>query len=169
MMLKVKRILFICAVSLLFYACGDRQGALNQKLKSAISQYMESSVEGFKMDSIKILGIDSLTDLQYTYFNKVIYQNQKEQLEQNYILYITPANEQEWDEQERINLQLEKIKSKIMQCDSILLDSRTDTVKFQYFFVSTQLFGKNKKAQSEVYEIGFPIDRQFKVREVEME
>ena len=151
------------------YGCKDKREVLNQKLKIAITQYMESAVEGFKVDSIKILGIDSLTDIQYVYFNKVIYQNFEEQLEQNYILYISPITEQEWDEQERISLQLEKIKNKIMQCDSILLDPRTDTVKFQYFFVATHVFGRNKNAQSEVHEIGFPIDKKFKVSELEWE
>ena len=162
-------VIAMIAILLCFYACKDKKEVLNQKLKDTITHYMESSVEGFKVDSIKIVGIDSLTDIQYAYFHKVIFQNFEEQLEQNYILYVTPITEQEWDEQERIRLQLEKIKSKIMQCDSILLDPDTDTVKFQYFFVATQVFGKNKNAQSEVHEIGFPIDKKFKVMEMELE
>jgi hypothetical protein len=167
--MKQKAILIILGTLFCLHACQDKKEVLNQKLKKTITQYMESSVEGFKVGSIRILGIDSLTDLQYAYFNKIVYQNYEEQLEQNYILYITPMTEQEWDEQERVSLQLERIKNQIIRCDSILLDPRTDTVKFQYFFVVTNIFGKNKNAESEEHEIGFPIDRKFKVRELDME
>jgi len=167
--MKRKAIFIICSALFCLHACKDKKEVLNQKLKTAIIQYMESVVEGFKVDSIKILAIDSLTDMQYVYLNKVVYQNYEEQLEQNYILYITPTTEQEWDEQERVSLQLEKIKNKIMYCDSILLDPRTDTVKFQYFFVATHLFGKNKNAQPEEHEIGFPIDKKFNVKELDLQ
>ena len=167
--MKQKVIFIICSLLFCFYACKDKTTVLNQKLKTTITRYMESSVEGFKVDSIKILGIDSLTDMQYAYLNKVVYQNYEEQLEQSYILYITPMTEQEWDEQERVNLQLEKVKNQIISCDSILLHPNTDTVKFQYFFVATHIFGKNKQAQSEEYEIGFPIDKKFKIKELDLE
>ena len=150
-------------------ACNDRQEALNRKLKNAITKYVETSIEGFKVDSIKILGIDSLTDLEYAYFNKIAYQNHEEMLERNYILYVTPYTDEEWDEQERISLQLENVKNQIRRCDSILLSPTTDTVKFQYFFVATHVFGKNKNAQSEVHEIGFPMDKKFKVMELDVE
>jgi len=164
--MKPKVIIIICSTLFCLHACGDKKEALNLKLKSAITHYMELSVEGFKVDSIKILGIDSLTDLQYAYFNKVVYQNYEEQLEQNYILYVTPITEQEWDEQERVQLQLEKIRNQLLRCDSILLSPSTDSVRFQYFFVATHVFGKNKNAQPETYEIGFPINKAFTVQEL---
>jgi len=164
----MRKSVFIIFAVLFFYACGDRQAVLNKKLKQAITRYMETSVAGFKVDSIQILGIDSLNIVQYAYFNKVVYQNHEEALQQNYLLYITPINEQEWDEQERIQLQLDKIKMKITHCDSILLDPHADTLHFQYFFVAAKLFGKKKNAP-QVHEIGFPIDKQFKVMELDME
>jgi hypothetical protein len=167
--MKQKVIFSICAMLLCLCACNDKQEVLNRKLKNTITRYMESSVEGFKVESIRILGIDSLTDFQYAGFNKVIFQNYEEVLEQNYILYVTPATDEEWDEQERISLQLEKIKNKIVQCDSILLSPTTDTVRFQYFFVAAKVFGKNKNAQSELHEIGFPMDKKFKVKELDVE
>ena len=166
--MKGKVILIVCGILLCFHACKDKNEVLHQKLKTTIARYMESSVEGFKVDSIKILGIDSLTDMQYAYLNKVVYQNYEEQLEQNYILYIIPQTEQEWDEQERVSSQLEKVKNQILYCDSILLHPNTDTVTFQYFFVATHLFGKNKNAQPETYEIGFPMDRKFNIRELDL-
>ena len=167
--MKQKVILIIISTLFCLHACQDKKEVLNQKLKKSITQYMESSVEGFKVDSISILGIDSLTDLQYAYFNKIVYQNSEEELEQNYMLYITPETEAERDEQESLSLQLEKIKNHIIRCDSILLDPRTDTVKFQYFFVPAYVFGRNKNAESEEYKIGFSIDRKFKVKELDME
>jgi len=163
-----QRIIFIIITLLCFCACESSKERLNRKLKNAITEYVESSIEGFKVDSIKILGIDSLTDLQYAYFNKVIFLNYEDVLEQNRLLYITPYTDEEWDEQERVSLQLENVKNQIRRCDSILLSPTTDTVKFQYFFVATHVFGKNKNAQSEVHEIGFPMDKKFKVMELDM-
>jgi len=162
-------LIIICGTLFCLHACQDKKEVLNKKLKTTIARYMESSIEEFKVDSISILSIDSLTDLQYAYFNKVVYQNYEEALEQNYILYITPMTEQEWDEQERVSLQLENIKNQIMRCDNILLDPHTDTVKFQYFFVVTNVFGKIKNTQPKSYEIGFPIDKKFNVKELDME
>ena len=166
--MKQKIIFSLCAILFCLCACNDGQEALNRKLKNAITKYMESSIEGFKVDSIKILGIDSLTDLQYAYFNKVIFLNYEDVLEQNELLYVTPYTDEEWDEQERVSLQLENVKNQIRRCDSILLSPTTDTVKFQYFFVATHVFGKNKNAQPELHEIGFPMDKKFKVMELDM-
>lgn len=167
--MKQRVFIIICSALLCLHGCGGGQEALNRKLKSTITRYMESSIEGFRVDSIRILGIDSLTDLQYAYLNKVVYQNYEEQLEQHYLLYVTPDTEEEWDEQERVQLQLQKIKDQLLRCDSILLSPGTDTVKLQYFFVATHVFGKNKHAEAEVHEVGFPISKQFKVMELNVE
>jgi len=166
--MKQKVVFIILTALLSLCACRNGKEKLNQRLKQVITQYMESSIEGFTVDSVQILGVDSLTDLQYAYFNKVALQNYEELLEQNRMLYLTPITEEEWDEQELVINQLQKIKNQLMQCDSILLDPRTDTVIFQYFFVATNVFGKNKNAQSETLFYGFPMDKSFKIKEMDV-
>jgi hypothetical protein len=153
---------FICIA----YGCENKDEKLKTKLTSVIASYMEKSIDGFKVDSISIMGIDSLTDFDFAFFQKIILKNQEEQLHRNRMLYIDPVTDEEFDKQEELQLQLQNIQHYINQCDSILLDERTDTTSLQYFFVATTVYGKNKEGKVEIQEIGFPVNKRFEVKEI---
>ncbi|MDR1458938.1 MAG: hypothetical protein LBI60_01820 [Bacteroidales bacterium] len=164
-----KRFFFVVIV-LIFIVCGckNENEKLEMKLTVAITSYMEKNIDGFKVDSISILGIDSLTDFDFAYFRKVILKNQEEQFYDNPLLYLDATTNEEFDEQERLQKQLQTVQYYIHQCDSILLDKQTDTVSLQYFFVATTIYGKDKQGKNQVHEIGFPVNKTFDIKEISM-
>jgi len=154
----------ICSV----FGCGNRSEKLNKKIEKVITSYMEENMDGFTVDSVSIMGIDSLTDLDFAYFQKIIYENRESEILANRMLYIYPDTDEEFDAQEKLQLQLKTIQNRINLCDNILLDDRTDTVSVNYLFVATKIFGKYKNGTIQIHEIGFPIDnKNFKVKEID--
>jgi hypothetical protein len=129
---------------------------------------MEKNMENFTVDSVNIMCIDSLTDLDFAYFQKIIYENREKEILANRALYIYPITDEEFDEQEKLQSQLQNVQNRIQLCDNILLDTKTDTIDIQYFFVAAKIFGKDKKGEIKTHEIGFPIDKNFAVKEIEM-
>jgi hypothetical protein len=146
------------------YGCKTEHEKLKIKLANVITSYMEQTIDGFKVDSVFIMGIDSLTDLDFAYFRKVILETQEEQLYNNPLLYT--VSDEEFDEQQKLHLQLQNIQHSIFQCDSILIDERTDTIAVQYFFVGTIVYGKDKQDKIQIQEIGFPVNKHFEVEEI---
>ena len=128
---------------------------------------MEKNMDGFTVDSVNIMGIDSLTDLEFAYFQKIIYENHESELLYNRMLYIYPITDEEYDEKEKLQSQLQGIQNRIQLCDSILLDVKTDTVAINYFFVAAKIFGKNKQGEIRLHEIGFPMDKSLTVKEID--
>jgi hypothetical protein len=165
-----QKIFFTVAVFVfVVFGCSEyKQKKLEMKLTNVITSYMEQRMDGFRVDSVSILGIDSLTDLDFAYFTKIILSNHEEQLYKNPALYIDPVSDKEFDEQEKLQLQLQQIQRHIAQCDSILLDEKTDTTALQYFFVGTTVYGKNKQGDKQRHEIGFPINKHFEVKEIDI-
>jgi hypothetical protein len=127
---------------------------------------MEQTIDGFKVDSVFIMGIDSLTDLDFAYFQKVVLETQEEHLYNNPLLYTNTVSDEEFDEQKKLQLQLQNIQHSIFRCDSILIDERTDTLSVQYLFVGTIVYGKDKQDKIQIQEIGFPVNKHFEVVEI---
>ena len=140
---------------------------MEKKLKATIVEYMQANVEGLQVDSVLILGQDSLNDMDFAYMNKIVLQNAQEEMENNYLLYIEPETPEERVNQFELNKNLEWIKAKISYWDSVMLDNGTDTVTFQYYFVTSRIYGKIGQ-MSQTYEIGFPISSDFKVQELQL-
>ena len=166
----MNRRLFLCVIALIIcvFSCDTKQEKLKTKFTKVISSYVENNMDAFKIDSISIMGIDSLTDLDFAYFQKVIFKNYESEIYANPALYFDPITDEEFDEQEKLQSQLQMIQNNIQRCDSILLDNQTDTVSVQYFFVATRIFGKDDKGNSQIREIGFPIDKKFAIREINL-
>ena len=162
-----KKILIIIIPIFFVFGCKNPHEKLKIKLTKAITSYMEENMKELCIDSVSIMGIDSLTDLDFAYFQKIVYENRESEILANRNLYIYPDTDEEFDEQEKLQSQLQAIQNYILLCDSILLDNRTDTILMQYFFVATKIFGKDKKGKVQIYEIGFPIDKYFNVKEIE--
>jgi len=155
---------FACLV----VGCKNQNERLKIKVTKVITSYVEENMEGFTVDSVLIMGIDSLTDLDFAYFQKIIYENHESKILSNRMLYLYPITEEEFDEQEKLQSQLQAIRDRIQLCDNILLDIQTDTVSVEYFFVATKIFGKDKNGETRTHEIGFPIDKNFIVKEIDM-
>jgi len=157
-------IVVICSV----FGCENQNEKLKKKVAKVITAYMDENIDGFCVDSVFIMGIDSLTDLDFAYFQKVVYENRELEIRANRMLYIYPDNDEEFDEQEKLQLQLVSIQSRIKLCDNILIDDKTDTVSINYLFVATKIFGKDKNGNIQIHEIGFPIDnKNFIVKEID--
>ena len=161
---------FLCAIALIVFvlSCGTREKKMKIKFTEVISSYVEKNMNDFKIDSISIMGIDSLTDMDFAYFQKVIYKNYENEIYANPALYLDPITDEEFDEQEKLQSQLQLIQNHIQRCDNILLDTQTDTVNVQYFFVATKIFGKDNKGNTQIHEIGFPIDKNFIIKEINL-
>jgi len=165
-----KRFIIVFCVLLGFaFGCGNQDERLKIKITKVITSYMEENMEGFTVDSVNIMGIDSLTDLEFAYFQKIIYENRESEIFANRMLYIYPITDEEFDEQEKLQSQLQNIQSRIQLCNNVLLDIQTDTVSVNYFFVAAKIFGKDKKGETQIHEIGFPIDKNFIVKEIDFE
>ena len=161
-------ILSLIALCCAVFGCRNETEKLQKKLTQVITSYVEENMENFTVDSVKIMCIDSLTDLDFAYFQKVIYENRESEIRANRLLYLYPTTDEEFDEQEKLQSQLQNIQNRIQLCDNILLDMKTDTVALQYFFVAAKIFGKDKKGDVKMHEIGFPIDKNLTVKEIEM-
>jgi len=165
-----KRFIIVFCVLLGFaFGCGNQDERLKIKITKVITSYMEENMEGFTVDSVNIMGIDSLTDLEFAYFQKIIYENRESEIFANRMLYIYPITDEEFDEQEKLQSQLQNIQSRIQLCNNVLLDIQTDTVSVNYFVVAAKIFGKDKKGETQIHEIGFPIDKNFIVKEIDFE
>jgi hypothetical protein len=166
----MRKKVFLLIVMVIYFVCGceSKHEKLKIKLTNAITFYMEQNTDGFKVDSVFIMGIDSLTDLDFAYFQKVILETQEEQLYNNSLLYTNPVSDEEFDEQEKLQLQLQNVQYAISQCDSILMDERTDTTSVEYLFVGTIIYGKNKQGEIQIHEIGFPVNKHFEVEEINL-
>jgi len=162
-------IIVFCVLVGFVFGCKNQNEKLKGKLTKVITSYVVENMEGFAVDSIDIMGIDSLTDLEFAYFQKIIYENRESEILANRMLYIYPITDEEFDEQEKLQTQLQNIKNRIQLCDSILLDERTDTLALQYFFVGAKIFGKDKKGETQIHQIGFPIYKNFTVKEIDFE
>lgn len=158
--------LYFVVLTVFLFACGNKQERQNNKFKKAIASYMGKNMEAFNIDSISILGVDSLTDFDFAYFQQVIFKNYEMEIIGNPKLYIYPDTDKEFDEKEKLQAQLQMIQNRINSCDSIMLDSQTDTTSIQYFFVATKIFGKDNKGELKTHEIGFPINKNFEIKEI---
>ncbi len=160
----VLAIVLICVV----LGCKSKDEKLKMKLTGVITSYMEENIDDFRVDSVSIMGIDSLTDLDFAYFQKIIFKNTESEILTNRILYLDPITDEEYDEQEKLQSQLQMIQNRIQFCDSILMDQRTDTTSVEYFFVATKIYGKGKGETIQIQEIGFPIDKNFVIKEIDI-
>ncbi|MDR3266882.1 MAG: hypothetical protein LBT24_04845 [Tannerella sp.] len=163
------RTIFLISVLLLcvLYGCTDKTEQLKTQLRTVITAYIEKNINGFTVDSVSIMGIDSLTDLEFAYFQKIILQNRESELLSSPALYETPKTDDQWNEQEKTELQLQHIQTSIADCDRILADLQTDSVTFHYFFIPAKVYGKDKKGQSQIHEIGFPMDKKLEIQEID--
>ena len=159
-------IFFACVCFMV--GCKNQDERLKVKATKIILSYVEKNMTDFSVDSINLMAIDSLTDLDFAYFQKIIYENKESEILSNRLMYIPPITDDEYNEQEKLQLKLQSIQKRIQLCNNVLLDIQTDTVAVQYLFIATKIFGKNKKGEPQIHEIGFPIDKNFRIVEIEM-
>ncbi len=163
-----KRIIFTGICLLLFVlGCKDENQKFKEKASATIASYIEKNMEGFKMDSISILGIDSLTHLDYAYFRKVILKNHESGILANQLLYIEPQTDQEYEMQEELQSFLQNVQTQITECDNILINPTTDSVTIQYYLIATSIYGKQGDKPQQ-HDIGFPIDKDFNIQEIDL-
>ena len=153
---------------LLFFAgCKDENQKFRDKLIVVVTSYVEKNMEGFQVDSVSILGIDSLTHLDYAYLRKVTLKNYESNILANELLYIEPETDEERRAQEKLQSSLRNIQSRIEECENIMVNPTTDTTTIHYFFVATSIYGKQGKEKELRHDIGFPIDKNFTVQEID--
>ena len=146
--------------------CKNENQKFKDKLTVTITSYVEENMDGFKVDSVSILAIDSLTHLSYAYLKKVILKNYESEIFANELLYMEATTDEEHEAQARLQSSLRNLKSRIEECDNILVNPTTDTTIIHYFFIATSIYGKQGKEKNLKYDIGFPIDKEFVVQEI---
>ena len=163
-----KKNIFI-GICLLVFAlgCKNENQKFKEKASTVITSYIEKNMDEFKVDSISILGIDSLTHLDYAYFRKVILKNHESGIFTNELLYIEPQTDQEYEMQEELQSSLRNIQTQITECDNILINPTTDTVTIQYYLIATSIYGK-QGGKPQQHDIGFPIDKNFNIQEIDL-
>jgi uncharacterized lipoprotein NlpE involved in copper resistance len=165
--MKKQFILVSIVVIYSVFGCENQSDKLNRKIAKIITSYMEENIDGLTIDSVSIMKIDSLTDLDFAYLQKIIYENKESEICANKMLYIYPDSDEEFEIKEKLQLQLQTVRNCIMLCNNVLLDDKTDTVFVNYLFVDAKIFGKDKKENIQIYEIGFPIDKNLNVKEID--
>ena len=162
-----KKIIITSICLLVFvWGCKDENQKFKEKASTTITSYVEKNMDGFTIDSISILGIDSFTHLDYAYFRKVILKNYESEILANHLLYTEPQTDQEYEIQEKLQSSLQKIQSQIEECNNIMINPTTDTLTVQYYFVATSIYGKQGDKQ-EHHDIGFPMDKNFIIQEID--
>lgn len=163
-----QRIILTCCCFLLFFSgCKSEQEKFNHKATSVIRSYIGENMPDFHLDSISILGIDSLTHLDYAYFRKMVLENHESEISSNIFLYIEPQTEEEYETQQRLQFSLQNIRNQIEECNNILINPTTDTTTIHYFLVATTIYGKknDKKIQE---SFGFPMNKEFVIQEIDI-
>ena len=164
-----KKIVLTGLCLLLFVAgCKDENQKFREKLIVAITSYVEKNMEGFQVDSVSILGIDSLTHLDYAYLRKITLKNHESEIFANELLYIEPETDEERDAQAKLQSSLRNIQSRIEECDNIMINPTTDTTTIHYFFVATSIYGKQGNKKELRHDFGFPIDKEFNIQEIDI-
>jgi len=163
-----KRIVLAGLCLLLFIAgCKDENQKFRDKLIVVITSYIEENIEGFQVDSVSILGIDSLTHLDYAYLRKITLKNHESEIFANELLYIESKTDEEREAQAKLQSFLRNIQSRIEECDNIMINPTTDTTTIHYFFVATSIYGKQDGKELQ-YDFGFPIDKEFNIQEIDI-
>ena len=161
-----RMILASLCMLLLVIGCKNENQKFKEKLTVTITSYVEENMDGFKVDSVSILAIDSLTHFSYAYLKKVILKNYESEIFANELLYMEAETDEEREVQANLQSSLRNLKSRIEECDNILVNPTTDTITIHYFFVATSIYGKQGNENILQYEIGFPIDKEFVIQEI---
>jgi len=164
--MKQRIVLIIACVCLLAVSCKDENQKFREKLSLTITEYVEQNLDGFKVDSVSILSIDSLTHLDYAYFRKIVLRNQESDILSGELLYREPVSEEEHASRHQLQSSLKNLQSQIEECDNIIANPTTDTTVIQYFFVATSVYGKQENQAQEKLDIGFPLDKNLKIQEI---
>ena len=163
-----KKIIFtgIC-LFVFIVGCKDENQKFREKASSTITSYVENNMEGFQVDSVSILGIDSLTHLDYAYFRKIILKNHESNILANELLYVEPQTDQEYEMQKELQSSLRNIRTQVQECDNIMINPTTDTITIQYYLIATSVYGKQGD-EPQKHDIGFPIDKNFNIQEINL-
>jgi len=164
--MKQRIVLIIACVCLLAVSCKDENQKFREKLNIIFTEYVEESIVGFKVDSILIFSIDSLTHLDYAQFRKEVLKNHESDILSSELFYREPDSEEEYANRYQLQSSLQNIQIQIKECDNILSNPTTDTTTIHYFFVATSVYGKQENQAQEKLDIGFPLDKNLKIQEI---
>lgn len=165
-----KRIYFLSIVlltTILFLSCRNEEERLHKKIHDTIEDYVAKDLTpNSRIDSIKILRIDSLSEYQFIdYVLKPVIENEIEELSFQYNHLSENGSTDELILKQQTEQQINILVDKLLYYDKKLKQSANDSGKLSYYFVSTLVFTKTDTTSSQEY-YGFPITPDFKIREI---
>lgn len=167
----MKKTIFLCLViitSITYFSCTRQETIDREKLVKTIDDYVKKNIpEQRTLDSISILKIDSLTDFTYIMFYQQFLENSIEMLNMEMNLALTMGDaEKAAQKSEKIS----EVWSKSDLYSAYIEDHKgDDKTPFKMYFVITKVYYKLPDKTQEIQDMGFPIDKDFKVVELNLE
>lgn len=162
------RITFITIISfsIILLSC-NKEKKLHTKLKQVITEYISKDFEkGEKLDSIKILQVDSVSDYHFTkYILENVIENRLEELSFACSHLSDTTSIEELQLKQKYESEINMLIDKTFYYQSLLKNANLDSTNFKYFFVTTKIYTTKHQQQTQEY-YGFPITSDFKVREI---
>lgn len=166
-----KRISFVYIVlftsSILLLSCRNKEESLHKKIHDTIEDYVAKDLApNTRIDSIKILRIDSLSEYQFIdYVLKPVIENEIEELSFQYNHLSENGSMDELILKQQTEQQINILVDKLLYYDKKLSLSTKDSGTLSYYFVSTLIYTKTDTTSSQEY-YGFPITPDFQIREI---
>lgn len=164
----MKKILLNCffvVIVFTFFSCQREDEKVRENLKKSIENYVQKNLpKGQTLDSISIQNIDSLTEFTYIMFYQQFLENSLEMLnmEMNYAL-TNGENQKASDKMDQISMVWTKSDEYSAYIDR---QKGEDKTPFKMFFVVTKVYYKLPNNTQDIQDIGFPIDQNFNVVEL---
>ncbi len=163
--MNIRKTTFILITIILFFSC--KKNNLEQELYKIIFSYMKENIPKTDViDSMKVISIDTLTPSSFLQLYNQSLNNQIELLNQQFL------EAQELENDSLADLIGKKNILTFNKIDSVerLLNSPTlDKSSIWGYFVITQIFITHPDREKEVLDIGFPITKEMKIKELDLQ
>jgi len=165
-----KRISLLCMLLFMasvLFSCRSEEERFQKKINDAIKEYVAKSLApNTRIDSIKILQIDSLSEYQFIdYILRPVIENEIEELSFQYNHLSENGSVDELILKQQTEQQINILVDKLLYYDKKQGVSANDSDKLSYYFVSTLIYTKTDTTSSQEY-YGFPITPDFQIREI---
>lgn len=163
----VKKILIItfCITFIVLFSCTRPETIAREKISKSINDYMMKNLpENRTLDSISIVKIDSLTEFSYIMFYQEFLENSIEMLNMEMNFALSSGD------RDKANEKMEQISRVWSRSDDYLnyieKNKGDDKTPFKMYFAITKVYFKLSDKTQEIQDMGFPIDKEFNVVEL---
>lgn len=153
---------------LLTISCENKEERMQKKIHKVIEKYILTDLnKGTKIDSIKILRIDSVSDYHFVAFIiKPIIDNRLDELNYQFNHLSDSGSIEELKLKQDTEYEINKLIDKSDFYTDKLTNETLDSTNIRYYFVSTLIYTTDSNNNTSRDYYGFPITTDFQVREI---